>query len=163
CDVAENCDGVNNNCPPDGFRPATFQCRASAGACDPAETCPGSGPTCPADAKSVAVCRPVAGNCDAAESCDGLTNDCPPHLFLPPTEICRPAAPQCDILEMCTGTSATCPANVFLPNGTSCNDANTCTVNDACADGVCTGAPTCTDPYLCYKVKATVPFTQSIV
>ncbi len=46
CDPAENCNGVENDCPADVIRPAGTSCRPAAGACDLAETCTG-GPACP--------------------------------------------------------------------------------------------------------------------
>src|SRR5439155_854593 len=121
CDVAESCDGVSNDCPPDAFEPATVECRASAGVCDPAETCTGTSAACPGHAKSPAVRRPVAGPCVVAESRDGGSRGCPA-----PTGVCDPA-------EQCSGTSATCPADVRA--------------TDSDGDGVCDLLDNCpTDP-----------------
>ncbi|TMA34305.1 MAG: hypothetical protein E6J79_16875 [Deltaproteobacteria bacterium] len=77
CDDAEQCDGVHDNCPADGFKPSTTVCRPAAGDCDVAEACTGTRPDCPGDTKSTAVCRPAAGPCDTPESCDGVHDDCP--------------------------------------------------------------------------------------
>lgn len=56
--------------------------------------------------------------------------------------------------------SSTCQvANV----GQACDDGNDCTTGEACAAGACaSGTPdpgACIDHYLCYKTKATTPFT----
>jgi len=77
------------DCPADQVQPATFICRASAGACDPEETCSGSDAACPAD-----VGEPDAdadGVCDSIDACptesdptqtdgdaDGLGDACDP-------------------------------------------------------------------------------------
>ncbi|MBZ5640802.1 MAG: thrombospondin type 3 repeat-containing protein [Acidobacteriia bacterium] len=49
CDVAEDCDGVSNDCPTDLFAPSSLECRPSTAPCDPAESCTGSAADCPAD------------------------------------------------------------------------------------------------------------------
>src|SRR5205823_8186190 len=68
CDVAEQCDGASNTCPPDAYQPATAECRPSTGPCDPAERCTGSSPACPADV--------MAQDTDGDGVCD-LIDDCP--------------------------------------------------------------------------------------
>ncbi len=65
--------------------------------------------------------------------------------------VCRVSAGQCDVAETCTGTSVNCPADGFKPNGTACNDANACTANDQCTNGVCGGALVqCNAPSACH-------------
>ena len=139
CDVAESCDGVGDACPADGFATASVTCRSAAGVCDAAEQCTGSGAACPADAKSTAVCRPSAGVCDVAESCDGVANACPADGFVSAGVECRAAAGICDVAEQCTGSSAACPTDGFQPDDTSCDDSNSCSINDRCVGGVCGG------------------------
>src|SRR5207248_2900797 len=126
CDVAEFCDGVNDNCPPDSFQPPSTVCRPSGGVCDVVENCTGSGPNCPPDsvAPAFVVCRPTAGVCDDPEACDGVNKACPP--------------------------------DAFEPNGLPCDDTNVCSVNDECQNGVCIGTldpDACLDDFNCYKEK----------
>jgi hypothetical protein len=67
CDVAESCDGVDDDCPADGFEPSTEVCRPAVDVCDLEETCTGSGATCPAD-----VMAPDGDNdgvCDQIDIC----------------------------------------------------------------------------------------------
>jgi hypothetical protein len=53
--------------------------------------------------------------------------------------VCRAAVGSCDIAESCTGASTACPADQQQPNGTVCDDGNSCTANEACQAGACTG------------------------
>ena len=141
CDMADVCDGIAPNCPPDNFQPSIVVCRASAGACDPAESCTGTGPACPADAKSTAVCRPSAGACDVAETCNGMANTCPTDVLVPASTVCRAATGECDLAEACTGASPACPADAFKTSGTSCT-----ADGSACTTDVCDGGGACTHP-----------------
>lgn len=111
CDVAEQCDGANENCPIDGKRPTSFQCRAASDVCD------------------------------LPTMCNGNSNTCPPTQFKPPTEICRPSAALCDYAERCTGNSAACPPDGQLaPSVATCDDDDICTTTTTCvADRVCSG------------------------
>ena len=169
CDAAESCDGVSDTCPDNGFASDT-PCRVSAGACDRTEVCDGSGATCPSDAKSTALCRAAVGVCDVAEFCDGASNDCPAQGFATgsecrvstgscdpaefcdglaatcpsdakSTELCREAAGVCDVVEFCDGASNDCPTDGFELDGTSCDDAELCTIDDQCQGGLCMGDP----------------------
>ena len=42
CDVAESCNGTDNDCPVDGYKPTSFVCRVSVGDCDLPDNCPGN-------------------------------------------------------------------------------------------------------------------------
>jgi cysteine-rich repeat protein len=139
CDPAEQCTGADAACPLNALAPPTMICRPSAGVCDPKEDCDGVSPACPADRKSTNECRPSAGICDPSEACNGVGNDCPADVLAPSTTVCRAAVEQCDAAETCTGTAATCPADGNVPDGTGCDDANSCTVADACVAGSCSG------------------------
>ena len=156
CDLAESCNGSSNTCPAD--QKSTAVCRPAAGACDAPESCNGSSNTCPADgfAPSSQVCRPTAGVCDVAENCTGLSGACPPDLLALPSTVCRAATGVCDVAETCSGVGAACPADNVLPDNTPCSDGSTCTTNDVCSNGECTGTPTldtCLDDFTCYKAK----------
>jgi cysteine-rich repeat protein len=86
------------------------------------------------------------GRCDAKEECDGSSVDCPPDLREPSGTVCRDDEGICDVAEVCNGVSTICPADAFEPEGTACDDGVTCTVNDECVAGVCTGdSMTCSD------------------
>jgi fibronectin type 3 domain-containing protein len=119
CDIAETCDGVTADCPPDKLASAGTECRAVAGDCDIAETCTGTSVDCPADGfmQAGTVCRPVApGNlCDVAESCTGTGAACPVDSLAPATTVCRASTDnnQCDPAELCTGASPSCPVDVL--------------------------------------------------
>ncbi len=136
CDVAEFCDGVNPDCPPDVFLPDTTECRASAGVCDVAEFCTGNSADCPSDGfePNTTECRASAGVCDIAEFCTGNDADCPPDAVEPNTTECRMAAGVCDIAEFCDGVGVDCPADGFEPDTTECR----------AAAGVCDVAEFCT-------------------
>ena len=151
CDVAESCNGVDDDCPVDGFVGAGTECRGAAGVCDLAEVCTGSSADCPTDLKSTAECRAAPGDCDVAESCDGVDDDCPADGFVGAGTECRPAVDQCDLSESCTGSSADCPADANQPNGTSCEDGLYCNVGETCQGGVCIGggARDCSDGVAC--------------
>jgi len=150
------------------FRPALTPCRDTTGECDPADVCSGTSGTCD-DVKRTDVCRPAAGVCDVEESCDGVASDCPADVFAPTSVECRAGAGICDVAESCTGSAAdcptdakstavcravagvcdaaescdgvsnACPADGFEPDETPCNDGNSCSSNDRCADGICGG------------------------
>ncbi|HXC53064.1 MAG TPA: hypothetical protein VN634_19410 [Candidatus Limnocylindrales bacterium] len=141
CDPAELCTGSNGVCPTDSK--STAICRASGGGCDPAEVCDGIADACPATALSSngTVCRAPAGGCDAAETCDGASVVCPADVNLPASTLCRADVGQCDVADFCTGTTRDCPADNFEPDGTTCDDADVCTVNDQCIGGVCVVDP----------------------
>ncbi|TDJ00385.1 MAG: DUF4215 domain-containing protein [Deltaproteobacteria bacterium] len=169
CDVVEFCDGASNDCPTDGFATGS-ECRVSTGSCDPAEFCDGLAATCPSDAKSTELCREAAGVCDVVEFCDGASNDCPTDGFATgsecrvsmgscdpaefcdgsaatcpsdakSTELCRETAGVCDVVEFCDGASNDCPTDGFELDGTSCDDAELCTIDDQCQGGLCMGDP----------------------
>jgi hypothetical protein len=137
CDVAESCDGINDDCPADAFAPPPTACRAVAPGevCDAAETCTGSGPNCPDDAvlPNGSTCRPSAGGCDPSEACDGLSKLCPADGKS--TETCRTAAGVCDVAEVCDGINDDCPADAFAPPTTACRAASggeLCDVAETC-------------------------------
>jgi len=130
--VAEVCDGVSSDCPPDIIAPPTTVCRWAAGDCDAADYCDGAG-SCAPDAKLTNECRAAAGLCDVAEVCDGVSDDCPTDAFEPVTTECR-AGGLCDPAEVCDGVSSDCPADAFEPLGTACGDPDdtVCDDPDSC-------------------------------
>ncbi len=77
CDVAENCDGENKDCPTD--MKLTSECRPVIGVCDVAESCDGVTDDCPENELFVNTtpCRISTGDCDTTEYCTGLDVSCP--------------------------------------------------------------------------------------
>jgi hypothetical protein len=138
--VAENCNGVSNNCPVDAFASSSTLCRGVAGVCDLAENCTGTSSVCPTDIKSTALCRGAAGVCDISESCDGVNNDCPANAFEPPTTACGdPTDTECSNPDSCNGAGS-CSANNET-SGTPCSDDG-----EICTADQCNGSGTCAHP-----------------
>jgi choice-of-anchor A domain-containing protein len=103
------------------FKPASTQCRASAGLCDAAEFCTGSSATCPGDSKkpSGTLCHGPTDSCDVPAYCTGSGNHCVDG-FAPKLLDCR--------IEGGTGSA---------PFGTACNGTPTDTTE------ACNGLGTC--------------------
>jgi hypothetical protein len=93
CDVAEECDGVDDLCPPDAFESSAVECRPAAGECDITELCTGDSAACPDDEKSEEVCSPSSGQCDPEELCDGISVDCPADVLWEDGEECDDGNP----------------------------------------------------------------------
>jgi Dictyostelium (slime mold) repeat len=146
CNGAETC-GPSHLCVPG----APFVCD-DGNPCNGAETCdPATGaclPGPPCDdgdpCNGVESCTPQSGcvpgtpilcsdgnACNGLETCDPLTATCHPG-----------APPQCDDGNACT-TDSCSPSQGCLnvPNTLPCDDADLCTVGDACSAGTCTGTP----------------------
>jgi len=101
------------------------------------------------------ACTLTVGTCGSAAECDDgnpcTVDTCHPtlgcqHAAGNAGTVCRAAVGICDAAETCTGASTTCPADGAQPNGTTCSDANACTVADTCQGGICVpGAPVVCD------------------
>jgi len=138
CDEREVCDGINADCPVDGFLPSAWLCRGAGvtlrddgsvisgeGGCDEPEYCTGVGPDCPEDLVMAAgtVCRPIAGVCDTdAEVCSGTSKGCSLDVDYYPVGglVCRPATGICDEAEYCDVSHPDCPFDNLKPAGTVC-------------------------------------------
>jgi alpha-tubulin suppressor-like RCC1 family protein len=117
CDAAEECDGVNRQCPPDELSPATEVCRESLdpeGTCDPAEYCTGDSPECPED-----VVEPEGRACNDDDEC---TYD-----------------DHCDGLGSCVGTNGLSGVAYLSAAG---KGAHTCSVIFSGEEARCWGAGT---------------------
>jgi alpha-tubulin suppressor-like RCC1 family protein len=115
CDAAEQCDGVNADCPPDSFRPATEVCRESAdpnGTCDPVEYCTGDSTECPED-----VVEPPGRACSDDDDC---TYD-----------------DHCDGLGACVGTNGLSGVDYFSAAG---KGSHTCSVLFSGREARCWGS-----------------------
>jgi Right handed beta helix region/Dictyostelium (slime mold) repeat len=158
CDVAELCDGVGKDCPPNALLPAATMCRAAAGPCDVPEACTGASAACPRDgfAPSTTECRPAARVCDLAESCTGTGPACPADAKS--RALCRPRAGDCDLAERCDGVGDECPPDAFRSAGAVCRPAaGTCDAAETCsghgpacaADGFRPASAACNDGNAC--------------
>jgi cysteine-rich repeat protein len=152
CDVAEACDGVAPDCPPNAFGPPTVVCRASAGECDRADSCSGTSAQCPPDAFAPVgtACTPDAVTCTADVCNGGGACTHPPGNA---GVVCRTAAGVCDVAEVCDGVAAACPADAFRDATVVCREAaGECDRADACsgasalcpANGFAPGGTSCT-------------------
>ncbi len=83
------------------------------------------------------VCEPVPGVCAPIEEitgngldddCDGETDECMSELDCDDDNFCTQ--------DICVVSQCQHP---HWPNSTQCDDKNSCTSNDACLDGICTG------------------------
>ncbi|RJO68998.1 MAG: hypothetical protein C4523_06475 [Myxococcales bacterium] len=139
CDLAELCDGENQNCTEDGVMSSATLCRDSAGDCDLAEYCDGADKECPNNRymSENELCRDADGPCDIGEFCTGDSPNCPPDRLLQATILCRLYHGACDAVEYCDGLSKLCPEDFPDADGSICDDGNVCTVGDYCAEGRC--------------------------
>lgn len=139
CDVAESCTGSGVACPGDVKVASGTSCTSDGQDCTTDE-CDGSSSDCQHPVVTAGVlCRASAGGCDVAEQCDGVSGSCPADAFAPSSQECRADAGDCDVAESCTGSGASCPADGSEPDGTTCSDGMSCTLDDFCVSGVCTG------------------------
>ncbi|MGH2533584.1 MAG: hypothetical protein ACRDJW_14895 [Thermomicrobiales bacterium] len=146
CDVAEVCNGESLTCPPNAFRPNTFECRVAVGPCDVAEFCTGSSAACPADAfhPNTVECR--AASCTAGVATPRAT--CPGNGAACPAEQTQNCAPYVCGPTACRTTctddthciaSHHCDNGQCLPDvglGEACDEDSNCQ-NGVCAQGVC--------------------------
>ena len=138
CDVAERCDGVNAECPADGFAAIETQCGnpEELGDCDHADSCDGSG-SClsnrPEDGTACGGDPPTA--CTNQFTCEGGL--CQNNGLKPVGTLCGDGeAGACNGADTCNA-SGVCETNVAA-DGTACGDAGTACVNqDLCESGVC--------------------------
>lgn len=119
CDVAEQCNGFDNDCPADLRLASGSECRPAAGPCDVTEVCDGTGVACPADVFEApgTPCRSADGSCDLAESCDGASAACPVDVLRDAGYACRPASGFGDVAETCDGAFDECPADAGICAG----------------------------------------------
>jgi hypothetical protein len=159
CDVAETCDGANGSCPTDALAPDGTACddgvfcngadACVAGVCARHATRPagtacetiGGGGAC--DGAGLCV-LPICGNgaVEPTEQCDGGECCTAACRLRGPTEPCGVETRVCHEQPLCNGREATCPqVDRLSPEGSTCSDANECTVEDTCRQGGCTPGP----------------------
>ena len=109
CDKAEFCDGVNVDCPADGFLSANTVCRPVANDCDVSDTCTGTSKDCPSDSSAPAgtACENVSA-CISGGTCAGpvCLGGTPELTFTPDPAEFPPGVREIDILVKHTGSSA---------------------------------------------------------
>lgn len=146
CDKPEFCDGQSTSCPTNEFlRDVVCRPVKPGTLCDIEEKCDGTSATCPADqfAGSEKLCRAASDLCDKPTTCDATTADCPasqPHEF---GHVCRESTDACDTAETCDGVSLTCPPDEVAVDGTTCDDADECTITSVCSFVERTNATLC--------------------
>lgn len=139
CDKAENCDGVNPNCPANGFVPAGTQCSDLVeGDCYDAQ-CDGAG-NCDQDHAFEPDGTSCAGdgvNCTLDECTGGACNHTPDNNSCPDDGLYCNGAEFCDSTNDCSRTGNPCV------NPSDCDEtSDRCT---SCGDGFVTGSEDC-DP-----------------
>jgi len=164
CDVAENCNGVDPDCPADDFASEGQPCGSESDTeCDNSDTCDGAGACQPNYEMEGIGCNGVerggyCNQCDGAGGCDPT----PGVLCGDETEtacdhpdtcdefgVCQPNYEQggtpCGECHACDGAGGCVPE----PDDTACDDDNLCTGDGLCTAGECKGGETvvfCDDP-----------------
>jgi hypothetical protein len=106
-------------------------------------------PCSPLDAcHDAGVCQSATGTCTNPNKPDGtgcndgnactLTDGCVSGACLGGNPVACSPLDQCHDAGACQIATGVC-SNPNMPDGTTCDDANGCTANDACASGVCAG------------------------
>ncbi|MBX3184341.1 MAG: hypothetical protein KF915_17060 [Polyangiaceae bacterium] len=118
CDVAEQCDGISTECPVDGVRDATYECRS---------------PSC------------AGATATLATLCNGSSKDCPAPTTQPCNPyVCGPTAcnTTCSGDAQCASTAWCNNLNQCTPKfnlGLACSESRQCS-SGQCVDGVCCNA-----------------------
>ncbi|HET8945591.1 MAG TPA: hypothetical protein VFQ07_01300, partial [Candidatus Polarisedimenticolia bacterium] len=124
-----------------GLPPGPCANASAATGCTPADCDDGLACTHDYCDKGAGVCRHLTGSCDDGNPCTG--DSCNPF-----TGACSHTAVTCDDGNPCTrdfcDQAAGC-RSVPEPDGLPCDDANACTLGEACRTGVCGGGT----PRLC--------------
>lgn len=163
CDVAESCDGVNNDCPADVFIDNDEICNDDDNACNGVNTCQAgtctettAAVTCTAldECHVAGVCDTATGVCSNSNQADGTICETDNQCVSGVCEDCFDLTGCGDFTEdenSCTNLACnnnTC-VNMNDDNNT-CTDGNPCTHNDLCSSGTCTGTPySCNDGLNC--------------
>jgi hypothetical protein len=149
------CDEGADNC----FSPGGTPCGSNDNTdCTDPDTCNGAGACAPNHAPNASPCddgtfcngpdQCAAGACTIHDGdpctggaeCNNVCNEGADNCFSLPGATCgSPADTDCTNPDSCNG-SGTCLSN-HAANGSSCSDANPCTVGDVCASGTCAGTP----------------------
>jgi hypothetical protein len=155
CDVAEQCTGVDVDCPPDVLASAGTPCGSSSNTeCSNPDTCNGSGTCMANDEPDGTGCgNPSNTDCDDPDTCGGGT--CAANFVVAGTACGNPADTDCTDPDVCNG-SGTCLAT-DAANGTACGSPSDseCDNPDTCNAGTCmtnpevTGAPCTPDASPC--------------
>lgn len=108
------------------------------------------------------VCAPLANDtpCDDGSACTA-TDACQSGVCAGTDPVTCSALDQCHDVGVCDPLTGLC-SNPAKDEGDSCDDGESCTGPDACHAGVCSGPPSCIDPFLCSRAKPSklgAPFT----
>jgi hypothetical protein len=163
CTASNQCHDIGTCVPATGTctnpsKPDGSPC-SDGNACTQTDTCTtgscgGSNPViCSAlDACHTAgVCNPSNGACSNPNAPDGSpcsdndactqTDGCQSGTCAGSNSVVCTASDICHDVGICAPATGVC-SNPQRANGSACDDANDCTTDDACADGVCTGSGT---------------------
>jgi hypothetical protein len=167
-------------CTTDSCNPLTGQCQYAplscddGNACNGVETCsagacvPGTPVVCTASDQChlAGTCDPTTGACSNPVATDGTpctdgnactqSDTCQAGACASGSPVICIAADQCHVAGVCDPGTGAC-SNPPAADGTSCNDANACTLGEACAAGVCSGGT----PVVTAEVNDTVRLTHA--
>jgi len=161
-----DCTGFDDDCHVGVCDPLSGECRAApaneGGACDDGilcsvgdvcsnGVCAGFAADCSAfdDACNVGVCNELDGACIQSPVNEGGACDDGDDCMVDDTcagGVCAGIPKDCSALDstclagVCLGTTGICTVSPVNESG-ACDDGNGCTTGDACADGICRGAP----------------------
>jgi len=105
--------------------------------CAPLDTCHVAGTCNPTTGACSNPARPDGTACSDANACT-TTDACQSGVCTGSNPVTCSAIDACHDAGSCEPTTGLC-SSPAKPNGSPCDDANACTANDACQDGVCAG------------------------
>lgn len=150
CLPASGCSHVNNTDPCDDVDACTTADTCSNGVCvgGAPPNC-NDGDVCTDDACDSAIGCVTAFNtapCDDGNACT-QTDQCESGTCVGSSPIVCAPLNDCQDMGICNPATGTC-AYFLKPDGTSCDDGNACTMNDACKSGACVDSTplVCPDP-----------------
>ncbi|MDI7268114.1 MAG: MYXO-CTERM sorting domain-containing protein [Myxococcota bacterium] len=130
CHPASGCVFVDNTAPCDDGDPCTAGEACSAGACVDGV------PVCECTTDEDCLSHEDGDLCNGTYRCVATFCETDPATVV----TCDPSADTSCRRNVCDPASGTCSMS-DLPNGTSCDDGDSCTADDTCAGGACSGAP----------------------
>ncbi len=164
CDVAEACDGVSDQCPPDRVQPVDTICRdrpisGISLVCDPPERCDGTHAACPGDVSGLdlgGLCGSTGGVC-IGEHCV-TTADCASYAGTPCQLDCGVGNVGCEAGRVvCAIVDAAPAATLCRPSRGACDAPDVCSGTGRTCPDLRAGSTTvcrpaagpCDQPELC--------------
>jgi len=131
CNDGNACNGVETCNPGSGCVPGVALVCNDGNACTDDSCNPGSG----------CVYTNNTNACDDGNACTTV-DACSGGSCVGSVPVVCSAADQCHVVGVCSPGTGTC-SNPNQPDGTTCNDGNPGTANDACQGGTCVGGSSC--------------------